>query len=112
MDMKKILQSLDSVATKPVEGVNDMSKFLKIVNEGANPHKVTLPVQMAMQHYQQPIVKAKPRTRLIDKYFTEAEATIFQKKQEEKMLLRQYAQTIAERVLIKENFNPNKGSKK
>jgi hypothetical protein len=97
-----------------------MSKFLtivkkndvKILNEGSNPHKVTLPVQMAMQHYQQPSEKTAPRTRLIDKYFTESEATILQKKQEEKMLLRQYAQVIAERVLMKENSNPNKSSKK
>lgn len=119
MDMKKILQSLDSVATKPVEGANDMSKFLSIVDKNAkvqvlnegNPHKVTLPVQMAMQHYQQPVAKAKPRTRLIDKYFTEAEASILQKKQEEKAILKQYAQVIAERVLMKENCNPNKGSK-
>jgi hypothetical protein len=186
--MKKILQSLDSVSTKPVEGADSMAKFLRVVKEadlnrptlevsettlskqvylgghntlylqqivvsnqvkngitpqqalaelksrignldphsgeppspdfvkkyltkkleeGANPHKVTLPVQMAMQHYQQPSAKVKPRTRLIDKYFTEAEATILQKKQEEKMLLKQYAQVIAERVLMKENYNPN-----
>lgn len=107
MDMKKILQSIDNVSTKPVEGSDSMKKFLQVVNEGANPHKVTLPVQMAMQHYQQPSVKVKPRTRLIDKYFTEAEATILQKKQEEKTLLKQYAQVIAERVLMKENYNPN-----
>lgn len=170
MDMKKILQALDSASTKPVEGTNDMSRFLKIVTEGpvspnlggytsawleqvvitnttkngitpqqalqelktrvgsqdmhteppspefvkkyltkkleesANPHKVSLPVQMAMQHYQQPAVKSKPRTRLIDKYFTEAEANLLQKQEEKKTLLRQYAQTIAERVLMKENF--------
>lgn len=85
-----------------------IKKYLsKRLEEGANPHKVTLPVQMAMQHYQQPSATVKPRTRLIDKYFTEAEATILQKKQEEKMLLKQYAQVIAERVLTKDNFNPN-----
>lgn len=180
MDMRKILQSLDSVSTKPVEGADGMAKFLRIVKEadlnqvtskvpvapnlggysvgflekivttniaqqgitpqqalqelktrvgnqdphdpapspefvkkylskrleeGANPHKVTLPVQMAMQHYQEPGAKAKPRTRLIDKYFTEAETAILQKKQEEKTLLKQYAQVIAERVLMKEHVN-------
>ena len=182
MDMRKILQSLDNVSTKPVEGTDGMAKFLRIVREadlnqppvevsettlprqvylggyttlylqqivvsnrvkdgitpqqalaelksrignldphngeppspdfvkkylskrleeGANPHKVTLPVQMAMQHYQQPAT-LKPRTRLIDKYFVEAETAILQKKQEEKLLLRQYAQVIAERVMMKE----------
>jgi hypothetical protein len=112
-------RAMAQVNSAPVQE-NSLSKFLSIVrkndvsilNEGANPHKVTLPVQMAMQHYQQPSEKTAPRTRLIDKYFTEAEATILQKKQEEKMLLKQYAQVIAERVLMKENFNPNKGSKK
>ena len=33
MDMKKILQALDSVATKPVEGVDSMAKFLRVVKE-------------------------------------------------------------------------------
>lgn len=112
-------RAMAQVNNTPVQE-NSLSKFLSIVdknnvsilNESANPHKVTLPVQMAMQHYQQPSAKVKPRTRLIDKYFTEAEATILQKKQEEKTLLKQYAQVIAERVLMKEtnqaeNFNPN-----
>lgn len=31
--MKKILQALDSVATKPVEGVDSMAKFLRVVKE-------------------------------------------------------------------------------
>jgi hypothetical protein len=110
MDMKKILQAMDSASTKPVKGTNDMSKFLtivkkndvKILNEGSNPHKVTLPVQMAMQHYQQPALKSVPRTRLIDKYFTEAEANLLQKQQEKKAILKQYSQVIAERVLMRE----------
>lgn len=176
MDMKNLLQSLDNVSTKPVEGTDGMAKFLRIVREadlnqvisegpvvsnlggysvgflekivitntaqkgitpqqalqelktrvgsgdphnpapspefvkkylskrleeGANPHRVTLPVQMAMQHYQQ-LATIQPRTRLIDKYFVEAETAILQKKQEEKLLLRQYAQVIAERVMMKE----------
>ena len=58
--MKRILQAMDGVATKPVVGANDMAKFLSIVDKNAsvqllqegNPHKVSLPVQMAMQHYQ------------------------------------------------------------
>ncbi len=57
MDMKRILQALDNASTKPVEGANDIKKALSIVTEGANPHKVALPVQMAMQHYQSPVIK-------------------------------------------------------
>jgi hypothetical protein len=89
---------------------NNLSKFLSIVDknnvsilsEGANPHKVALPVQMAMQHYQQPKETLQPRERLIDKYFVEAETEITQRKEEKRALINQYAKTIAERVLMKE----------
>jgi hypothetical protein len=105
-ELKSRIGNLDPHSGEP-PSPDFVKKYLtKKLEEGANPHKVTLPVQMAMQHYQQPSATVKPRTRLIDKYFTEAEATILQKKQEEKMLLKQYAQVIAERVLMKENFNP------
>lgn len=39
MDMKKILQAFDGAATKPVQGANDMKKFMSIVRENANPYK-------------------------------------------------------------------------
>ena len=108
MDMKRILQALDNASTQPVEGANDMKKFLSVVTEGANPHKVALPVQMAMQHYQE--VKEKTPSRVgresvIGKYFQEAEQAITQRKeenkQERKQLLNQYAKIIAERVRLK-----------
>ena len=42
MDMKKILQAFDGAATKkPVQGANDMKKFLSIVKENANPYTPT-----------------------------------------------------------------------
>jgi len=34
MDMKRILQAIDGAASKPVEGVDSMSKFLRVVKEG------------------------------------------------------------------------------
>jgi len=73
------------------------------LSEGANPHKVALPVQMAMQHYQQPATKPQPRERLIDKYFVEAETAIIQRTEEKRALYNQYAKTIANRVLMKES---------
>jgi len=90
---------------------NSLSKFLSIVRnnnvdilkEGAGPHRVALPVQMAMQHYQQHTETPQPRERLIDKYFTEAEAAITQRKEEKRALINQYASVIAERVLMKES---------
>ena len=90
---------------------NNLSKFLSIVDknnvsmlrEGTNPHRVALPVQMAMQHYQQPVTKPQPRERLIDKYFVEAETDLTQRKEEKRAVYNQYAKTIASRVLMKES---------
>ena len=108
MDMKKILQAMDGVSTKPVEGASDMSKFMSIVTEGANPHKVALPVQMAMQHYSKPVEKKQPKTSMIGKYFAEAEEAINAKQEEKKTHLRQYASMIAERVRLKESKSVKK----
>ena len=115
MDMKRILQAMDGISTKPVEGANDMSKFLSIVDnaskeqaltEGTNPHKVALPVQMAMQHYQQPKPVVEKKPSLLRKYFAETEEEISQQLAEEESARRQrinmYAQKIANRVLVKE----------
>ena len=81
-----------------------MSRFLSIMNEGASPHKVALPVQMAMNHYQKPQASVVRKDRLIDKYFTEAEAAITQRKEEKRAKINQYASVIAERVLMKESM--------
>lgn len=103
MEMKRILQALDSSSTKPVEGVNDIKKALSIITEGANPHKVALPVQMAMQHYQQPEEKKQPKPSLLKQYFQEAEDVVAEEAANKKERLRMYSQQIAERVLMKEN---------
>jgi ribosomal protein S20 len=120
MDMKRILQAMDGVATKPVAGANDMAKFLSVVDknstevltEGSNPHKVSLPVQMAMQHYQQPQqetnVKSPIRTS-IRKFFHDVEQEVAEEKTNRQQLLRQYSQVIAERVLMKENSERKQG---
>jgi hypothetical protein len=117
MDMKRILQAMDGVATKPVVGANDMAKFLSIVDKNAsvqllqegNPHKVSLPVQMAMQHYQKEESAPEPqqarvgRESVVRKYFDEAEQAIQAEQIKKKNFYKQYAQTIAERVLMKES---------
>ena len=115
--MKRILQAMDGVATKPVAGANDMTKFLSIVdkndveilNEAKSPHKVALPVQMAMQHYQvveEPVHKPVGRDSIIKKYFHEAELDVQTQHSEKKELMRQYASVIAERVLMRESKDP------
>jgi len=107
MDMKKILQALDGVSAPSQQSAKektDMAKFISIIekndvqilNEGANPHKVSLPVQMAMQHYQ----KEQPKKdSILKKYFKEAEEDILKQSAERKELLSQYAQRISKKVL-------------
>jgi hypothetical protein len=88
---------------------NSISKFLSIIekndvsilNEGANPHKVALPVQMAMQHYQQPEKILERKSSIIYKYFEQIEEEHLQEQTNKKQLLNQYASQIAERVLGK-----------
>jgi len=109
MDMKRILQAMDGVATKPVVGADNMSKFLSIVDKNASvqilneatPHKVSLPVQMAMQHYQQPTKMLERKESLIYKYFTQVEEEKLQEQVNKRQLINQYAGQIAERVLGK-----------
>jgi hypothetical protein len=115
MDMKRILQAMDGVATKSVEGVNDMAKFLSVVNKNssvqilqeASPHKVTLPVQMAMQHYQEPVVK-KEQKQLAEKvsslrsYFKLVESEQFNKVLVKDPAVVNRARIIAERIRLKE----------
>jgi len=112
MDMKRILQAMDDVATKPVEGGNDMKKFLQVVTEGANPHKVALPVQMAMQHYSEvktaapkPIkeVKKSAMSSLLQKYVVDAEEEILEDNAIRKEIISEQARRIADRVLAKES---------
>lgn len=112
MDMKKILQAMDGASTKPVEGSNDMAKFMTIVTEGASPHKVTLPVQMAMQHYAEPVVE-KPKTikevkksamsGLLHQYYTEAQEEVEADAVAKKELISEQARMLAQRVLAKES---------
>ena len=111
MDMKRILQAVDGIAAKPVEGGNDMKKFLQVVTEGANPHKVTLPVQMAMQHYSEvktaapkPIreVKRTAMSSLLQQYVVNAEEEILEDKAIRKEIISEQARRIADRVLAKE----------
>ena len=103
MDMKKILQAMDGVSSAPVEGSNDMKKFLSVITEGANPHKVALPVQMAMNHYQTPKEPKVKKESLFKKYFAEAEEQVTAELEAEQAIreqrIKQYARKIANRVL-------------
>jgi len=114
--MKRILQAMDGVATKPVVGVDSMAKFVAIIKKNdvqilqeASPHKVSLPVQMAMQHYQKeaecqqaPQVAPVGGESVVRKYFDQAEQAVQAEQHKKKQFYKQYGQQIAERVLMKE----------
>jgi len=108
MDMKKLLQVIDGSNQKPVEGSNDIKKSLSIITEGANPHKVSLPVQMTMQHYQKPVEKktAIKTSGLLQQYFENVELEQQETLNEKREQLRMYSQKIAKRVLVKEAAMP------
>ena len=91
---------------------NNLRKFLSIVDKNnvsllmeGSPHKVSLPVQMTMQHYQK--VESQHarvgRESVVRKYFDQAEQAVQEEQIKKKNFYKQYAQTIADRVLMKEN---------
>jgi hypothetical protein len=114
-DQKLGMTPAQAALQQPSTVQENMDKFLSIVkqndvsilNEGANPHKVSLPVQMAMQHYQKEETAHKPvgRDNVIRKYFKEVEEELTAEKTEKRQLINQYASIIAERVLMKESLD-------
>lgn len=108
MDMKKLLQVVDGASTKqPAGESSDIKRSLEIITEGANPHKVSLPVQMAMQHYQKPVEKKVAKSNgLLQQYFENVEAEQQAALNEKREALRMYSQKIANRVLVKEAAMP------
>ena len=82
-----------------------MSRFLSIISEGTNPHRVALPVQMAMQHYATPKQQPTPiRTEsLLKGYLQELDKEAIEQQLHKRQLVNQYAQTIADRVMMRES---------
>jgi hypothetical protein len=72
------------------------------LKESKTPHKVALPVQMAMQHYQQKETAPVKKSLGVSKYFHKVEEEIAEQQAHKRQLINQYASTIAERVLMKE----------
>lgn len=109
MDMKKLLQIVEGTqSNQPVGVSSDIKKSLQIIAEGANPHKVSLPVQMAMQHYQKPVEQnSMPKASgLLQQYFENVESEQQEAINEKREQLRMYSQEIARRVLVKEAAMP------
>jgi len=80
-----------------------MSRLLSILSEGKTPHKVTLPVQMAMQHYQKP--EEETPVGIVESVFKTYVAVVEDNQHQEELsrqaAVRQYGRKIAESVMKK-----------
>ena len=107
MEMKRILQVLAKTDAIPVgtSATAEMSKFKTIINEGSNPHKVSLPVQMVMSHYTNSVVKQRTVSKpsLLRQYVTDVENELIEQQLQKRQTMRQYAKIIAERIQIKDS---------
>jgi hypothetical protein len=57
MDMKKILQTLDRVDSKPaVVGVNDMKRFVSVIKEGQGPSNRLTQAESIAVYHSKPVV--------------------------------------------------------
>ena len=93
MDMKKILQALDTASSKPVEGSNSIKKFMSIVTEGNNRQSIA--ETMIVQEYS--TTTAKKGNGAIHKYINDV-----LKESEEKVLEKKArAAVTAKRVLAR-----------
>lgn len=110
MNMKKILQAFDGASTKkPVEGSNDMKKFLQIM-EGKGPlNRLTAAESIALQTYTNveprktitsPVLNvakdAKPS--MIGKYFKAVETEIAEAEERSKERSKQLAEIVAGKI--------------
>lgn len=117
MDMKKILQAIDGAASKPVEGVDSMSKFVRVIKESNSPsNRLTTAESMTMNHYDavkptitSPVLNiakdAKPS--MIGKYFKTVETEFAEGVERNKDRARTLAERVIERVTGGEVPDPN-----
>jgi hypothetical protein len=109
MDMKKILQALDGASEKPVEGSNDMKKFLQIV-EGRNPsNRLTQAESIAVNHYVNitekkdiavPVLNVAKESSvgLIGKYFKTVEQELNESAEKKLMAASKLAERVASKI--------------
>lgn len=88
---------------RELSGKMSTTQLATQLKEGKNPHKVTLPVQMAMQHYQAPKKNFLEKAGVFETYLTVVEQEIIEESDKKKQLIKQYARRIAESVLAKED---------
>jgi len=109
MDMKKILQAVDSASSKkPAEGSNDMKKFMQIV-EGKGPlNRLTTAESIAITHYTEqkktitnPVLNVDKNARpsMIGKYFKTVEQEFLESEKRSKEKSDLLAEVVAKKVL-------------
>lgn len=98
MDMKKILEKLDSQAKKPVANSDDMKKYLQVITEASDPHRVSLPVRMAMEQYQK-TEPVQPKKSVLQQYVNQVIAENEETKQLRRQEINQRAKMIADRIM-------------
>lgn len=119
MDMKKILQALDSVETKPtVVGVDDMKRFVSVIKEGQGPlNRLTQAESIAVYHSEPVVaretitspvlnVAAGAKPSMIGKYFKAVEQELDESEDRTKRRARQLAERVIERVTGGEETPP------
>jgi hypothetical protein len=119
MDMKKILQALDSVDSKPaVVGVDDMKRFVSVIKEGQGPlNRLTQAESIAVYHSEPVVaretitspvlnVAADAKPSMIGKYFKAVEQELDESADRTKHRARQLAERVIERVTGGEETPP------
>jgi hypothetical protein len=111
MDMKRILQAMDGIATpKHVEGASDMKKFVSIISEGTRSPSVA--EQMVTTQYSKPVTKplvekvVPKQVSPLRGYYNLVESEEKAVTQEKQTQISERARLIAERVLMKEKAPP------
>lgn len=109
--MKRILESLDKVTTKPKVEAGDMSRFVSIIAENNVPtpqvlmednNQLSQAEIMTMQHYQEKEKVKKPISETFSKYIQEAEEELAKELELKELHYRMYGQEIAKRVMENE----------
>jgi hypothetical protein len=115
MDMKRILQAMDTASTKPVEGVSDMAKFVKVIAEAntlteskdRKTNRLTAAEAIAVQHYTQkrpditsPVLNVREGATpsMIGKYFKQVEQELDESAERSKERAHQLAKIVAKNI--------------
>ncbi len=99
--MKKFLQAVDGASSKkPVEGSDDMKKFVQIVEGKGSLNRLSQAESIVMNTYNEYKPTSKPKTKpsLINKYFKEVEVEFAEGLEKKQEKIKQLAERAVERI--------------